>query len=596
MNRLVAALGGLAGLLLLASFLFTPNDAPLPAGYLELFGIAAAGVLAVAAGLLGRAIHLRGVDTSGVMLLLLAILVPAGAIALDMVFRPHPYPMLPVSTVLVLVAAAVVALTGFALAVASRGSPTAGLLLKVIGGALALAAALNALFGLLQYLQVPAPTIIVSELVVLGRSYGNLRQPNLYVLLVCWGYLAGLAMLGMRMRDGQPVGVALRAISCLIVLFVAVSVAVSGSRSGGLYLWVIGVAGVLLPGLSLFQRVVMLAVPVLHAVAWACLVALDLHEVLPFYSTLRSFRDGAAFDGGDISNSRFGVWRDAIAMVLQKPWLGHGFYRLNEALLLGPSSNTVLLNFIHAHNLFIHWAFEFGIPMVILWTSLVGWWAWRIRAALVSPMGMWLALGLVLIFLGNMLEHPWWHPHLLLPSAFAAGALSALGVQGRPARADMKSSLTAPSRPLLVSGLLMVAIAFQAASELRRLAPVYRVSDAQTPLTDRLAGAYATLWFTHWVDQAVVGTLIPVTMESADVQCRLGKKVQSFFLGEYAALNTALACAQQGELLYAAKLVARVQADAPHVVQAYKGRLSEAHSVLFAQLVQRADEYKRRGL
>lgn len=530
-------------------------------------------------------------DRRGATILLGAIFLPAGSIAIDMALRPYPYPMLAVSTVLAITAAGVAAWTGFRLTcMAQAGSIQATILLKAAVAALTAAAAINALFGLLQYLQVPAPKIIVSELVLLGRSYGNLRQPNQYALLISWGYLVGLALMCFKLRSSESPDLLARSLAWLVGVVVAVAVAVSGSRAGGLFLWVIGAAGLVLPHLSRFQRLIMVGVPLIHAAAWVVLVSLDLRDVLPFYSTLRSFGEGADFNQGDVSNSRFGVWRDIWELVRQHPWGGYGFHRLNQTLVTAAPSHTVLLNFVHAHNVFLHWAFEFGIPMVLAWVTLMVAWIWRIRRALVHPLGMWLGIGLLLIVLGNMLEHPWWHPHFLLPCTFAAGALTAFSPSPQRELREFESG--AIGKVLLVSGLLMVLMSVQFAQDIQRVKPVYRHSAAQIPLTDRLQDAYETVWLAHWVDQAVVGTLIPTTIESAVVQCRLGKKVQTFFLGEYAALNTALACAEGGEIDYGAKLVAAVRIDAPHVISAYVRRLPKPQRELFDKLLLRADAYQ----
>jgi O-antigen ligase len=543
-----------AFVLIALSFLFTPNSPPLTSGFLEMLAVAGWGLVAVGAAMLPRLQGNTGLAGRPTLLMTHAVIfLPALFMAVDTIARPYEYPMLAFAGLLCILAAAVTAHAGFVAGSAVLGGdPRARWLVLCAISAIAAAAVLNALVGIVQYLQLAAPLWAVSLLTVMGRIYGNLRQPNQYALLLAWGCLAMLALLHFRVERSR-----VRKLEWpmwwIFAVLLALGVALSGSRAGGVFMWTIGLVTAFVPGLSGRVRLIGIALPIFHAICWYALVALDVAEVLPFFSTLRP-----GFNEGDVSNSRFAIWRDTWTLIQERPLTGYGFFRLNKELLTTDVVSTQLLTLINAHNIFIQWAFEFGIPAVILWSAAALLWLSKVWRVWLKPPLLWGGIGFGLAAAHNLLEHPWWFLHLLLPCAFVAGISAAFASPTMPA-VRTEPSGRAASQPLAWCGIVMVLVSWHVWKDHGRLEPMYQKQAGLPPLAYRLESAYQTVWFRHFVDQAVVGSL----RQPGRPQCELGKRVLNFYMGTYAALNTALACAKAGEVELARKLVAAVERGEP---------------------------------
>lgn len=81
-------------------------------------------------------------------------------------------------------------------------------------------------------------------------------------------------------------------------------------------------------------------------------------------------------------NLRVEVWRLAVDMISQHPWLGTGLG--SYKLLYVPYAVTPYDSVEHAHNLWLMLAAELGIPMMLGITFVVGWCCWRCVVALVT--------------------------------------------------------------------------------------------------------------------------------------------------------------------------------------------------------------------
>lgn len=574
--------GFLATALISLSFLYTPNSGPLTSGFLEFLAAAGWGAAAIWIWTLAKRGEPASEPVAPAWWWLQAIfLLPAFYMGIDSALRPYEYPMLSLAALLCILAASITAHAGYLLGRrVLAGEPHALNALQALVLAVVVAALLNAMIGIAQYLQLPLPTWLGSQLTIMGRSYGNLRQPNQYAQLLCWGVLGLAAWAQFRAQQGA-VGPRRWAVYVAAGTLLAFGTAVSGSRAGGVYLWVIAAAGLVAPGLQRGVRLLLVAIPALHAAAWWGLVALDLAEVLPFYSTLRTYGSGADFNSGDISNSRFAIWRDTWALVQQMPLTGHGFYRLNKELLTNDTVHSNLLNLVNAHNIFLQWAFEFGIPAVVVWTgAAIGWMArvWRVG---MRPPGLWLGLALALPAAHNLIEHSLWFVHFLLPCAFAAGIVTAMSARQQltPEVALREQHQRRVAALLPFAGAAMILISAHMWVDHGRVEPIY-LKTRTPPLAHRLEAAYSTVWFRQFVDQAVVGSL-PL---KGRIHCDLSKKVLNFYLGQWAALNAAVSCASVGEMDLARKLVAAVERGEPQTVQPYSEGLSEQDRALFDQL------------
>jgi len=83
---------------------------------------------------------------------------------------------------------------------------------------------------------------------------------------------------------------------------------------------------------------------------------------------------------GDLSSSRFAIWRDTLGLIRAHPWLGVGFGEFNFAWSLTPFPQRPIAFFDHTHNLPLQLAAELGVPLALTVLALLAvalWQAWR---------------------------------------------------------------------------------------------------------------------------------------------------------------------------------------------------------------------------
>lgn len=264
----------------------------------------------------------------------------------------------------------------------------------------AIAAVLSSAIGLVQFFglaQILAPAVHVPA--YMGDALGNLRQRN---------QLASLLVMGMAaLMWWQARGLALRHVLWMLVLL-ALGLAATASRTG------------------LLQMLFLCAWCWLHrrtdgngsAWVWAS-VTLGLYllfsALLPWllvtttgHGVVGAVSRMAQLDG---CGSRSVLWSNVLHLIGQKPWTGWGWDALRQAHYItaypGPRFCDLLGN---AHNLPLHMAFTWGVPVALLGVmSVLGWIGlskpWRAMTA--DRQLAWAILGV--IGLHSLLEYPLWY-------------------------------------------------------------------------------------------------------------------------------------------------------------------------------------------
>ena len=283
------------------------------------------------------------------------------------------------------------------------------------------AAVLSAGMGLVQYLDLAADFAPWVNQAGPGTVYANLRQRNQLATLCAIG-LAALAW-GATAHGSGGRGQRLRGGLCLLaVALVGMGWGLTGSRTGLLEL-------VLLWLLALVWR---LAAPAPGRV-WPTLAIATLAYLLAASGLLPGLGYGGAaplarvWEGNEVCASRFTLWANVWQAVLQKPWLGWGWGELGYAqfmtLTTGPRFCDLLDN---AHNLPLHLAVSFGLPLALLLVALVLALVWRgqpWRAAQPGTRLAWAVLGVV--GLHSLLEYPLWYGPFQIAVLLAVLQLSA---------------------------------------------------------------------------------------------------------------------------------------------------------------------------
>lgn len=321
-----------------------------------------------------------------------------------------------------------------------------------------------------------------------GRAVGNVRQPNHLATLLLMAAV-GLIWLGQR-RD-WPLLPVLAGMGLLVG-----GVVLSASRTG---LW-FGVPLLLLWGLldrSLARRwrLVLLATPLLAALAWAGMQAWAASGLGVFGAAQRLDQEGAG------SPSRVKILLNAWQLLLQNPG-GVGWGGFNRAWTLSEFPDRPIAFFDHTHNLPLQFLVELGwgvggLLLALLLAALVlaAVAAWR--APRESAAAQRAALVMVLIVaVHSMLEYPLWYAYFLLPTAMALGLAMPRGA-GRPLPWTWGHAL----------GIALIAGSAWALWEYHKLVVIYAPAAQDAPLAERIAAGQRTLLFSRHADYAAATAL-----------------------------------------------------------------------------------------
>ncbi|MBQ0961991.1 O-antigen ligase C-terminal domain-containing protein [Ideonella sp. 4Y11] len=346
------------------------------------------------------------------------------------------------------------------------------------------------------FVQVFAPAwtdgALVARTGYVGRAVGNLRQPNHLSSLLVWALIALVPLA----RSGRWFSLPLpRLLSALTGVVLVWAVVLTASRTGALGMLLLAVWGALDRRMPRVIRLGLLSTPLVYALCWW---GMDLWA----QQTAHTFGAAARLDaGGDISSSRFGIWRNTLALIAAHPWTGVGFGEFNFAWTLGVFPGRPVAFFDHTHNLPLQFMVELGLPASALLTALLlaglvlaarRAWALTDDEAGLRARAAWMMV--LLIGLHSLLEYPLWYAYFLLPTAWAWGhALSGPRAPG-PARA--------PSwLPVGVAMLLATLLALQ---DYAKVVAVFSAGDGRSTLEQRIARGQGSLLFGHHADYAAV--------------------------------------------------------------------------------------------
>lgn len=400
--------------------------------------------------------------------------------------------------------------------------------------ALVLAALLAAVIGLLQYFLGDVGLMPWVQSSIPSQAIGNLRQRNQQGTLLSlglWALLWALAQWGSASRStagSTPTphwwGVAWGAALAWALVLLAAASAATASRTAALQ-WLLVLALVLLwrrsgSGWGWVGMPAWFAALLYLLTSWALPWALEYWTGIPADRLLSRFADDGQGCGG-----RRVLWSNMLQLVAQKPWTGWGWGELDYAHYVTDFSGTrfcVLLD--NAHNLPLHLAVEWGLPVALLVTGgvlgAIGYARpWRER----DPARQ-LAWGvLALIGLHSLLEFPLWYGPFQVATAMALGVLlwpPALRV------ADFAVVLRGGSAIALA---LTLAAGSYAAWDYHRIAQLYKAPAQRDPLyrENTWAKVSGSWLFADQVDFARLTTL-PLTLDHAQTLHDTGLRLLHF--------------------------------------------------------------------
>ena len=458
---------------------------------------------------------------------------------------------------------------------------------------------------------------LIAHSSVAGRAVGNLRQPNHLSSLLLWATIAviGWRELADRFRGSKPKTATITfgplrgsssvdaGLAAAVLALLILAIVLTASRTGLVGVALLALWGLADRRLSHSSRLLLLATPVMYAIAWWGMA-------LWAQAAEQAFGGQQRLAEGDISGSRFRIWADALQLIAAHPWTGVGWGNFNFAWSLTPFPNRHTAFFDHTHNLPLQLAVELGVPMALLICGLLLWGLWRAwRRALAaepaaSAAGRCAVMMVVLIGLHSLLEYPLWYAYFLLPTAFVWGF--ALGLppataglatgervfagevdvgndtpanagapnlrlntepekvaplpeslgQKKPLQARDVATGTARIRswPLVTTGALCVVGAVFSAFDYLSVADIFAARPGAAPLEQRIEAGKQSIFFAHHAHYA-----------AATVSDTPGQEMASFDIASHHLLDTRLmmawakAFAEVGDLDRARHLAERLR-------------------------------------
>ena len=420
---------------------------------------------------------------------------------------------------------------------------------------------------------------------VAGRAVGNLRQPNHLSSVLLW---SAIAFIGYRewcawpknppSGGNRPADVGRHALIVTALALLMFAIVLTASRTGLVGVALLAMWGLADRRLSRSSRWLLIATPVMYAIAWWGMAWWA-------QASEHTFGGQQRLAEGDISGSRFRIWADALQLITAHPWTGVGWGNFNFAWSLTPFPNRHTAFFDHTHNLPLQLAVELGVPMALLICGLLLWALWQAwqRALAADPAasaaGRCAVMMIVLIGLHSLLEYPLWYAYFLLPTAFVWGFALGLpparrgtptgqqaskrvsgdmdeapaskdaadssvpaGGQNLTARPDARSqgqhaqpqgvgerSSRLKSWPLAVAGALCMAGAVFSVFDYLRVADIFEARPGAAPLEQRIDAGKHSLFFAHHAHYA-----------AATISDTPGQEMASFDIASHHLLDTRL--------------------------------------------------------
>jgi O-antigen ligase len=281
----------------------------------------------------------------------------------------------------------------------------------VIAGAWWAAAALSTVMALLQYFEFSEMLRPWVSLTEAGTAYANLRQRNQFATLTA----IGLAVMLWQARRGASLGLAVR-----MAVWFGIGNAASASRTGLVEFLALAVLAMAWPGRSRAQAIVVSSALAAYAAA-AVILPWLLYVTTGVTSVSLWERVTAAGSCG----SRSVLWSNVSHLIAERPWTGWGWGELDFAHFITPYPGARFCDILdNAHDLPLHLAAEFGLPVAALIILLAAAAILRARPWSEADSDRQLAWGVVaVILMHSLLEYPLWYAPFQIAFGLAIGML-----------------------------------------------------------------------------------------------------------------------------------------------------------------------------
>lgn len=337
-------------------------------------------------------------------------------------------------------------------------------------------------------------------------AYANLFQKNLFASLTCVG-LAAIYTLDASKKNLSNL---LFTISS-IVLLTSANVLTS-SRTGFVQFFLIGLTGLLvLKRASIHSPKQLILASMTLYIILTIIVQYDLAAHHNQNAGLLSrINDANAY-------ARLSLWSNIYELVHQKPFLGHGWRSLAYMHYSTDFSGARFMEMLdNAHNLPLHLAVEFGIPVALGFCALVIGLIWKYKPWMETHADRQLAWGILMVIgIHSMVEYPLWYGPFFMTTVIAVGILCADGW-----RAWLLAQTQAAQRAVVFgvrsfAVLLLAGTAF-AAFDYHRVSQIYLQPEERSAWykADPLGAAKKSVLFQSHAKFAEL-QIMPLTRETA---------------------------------------------------------------------------------
>lgn len=264
----------------------------------------------------------------------------------------------------------------------------------------AVAAVLSSAMGLVQFFgqaELWAPALHVPD--YLGDAMGNLRQRNQLASLLAMGMLAVLIWRGLGLSMLQTLW---------MLALLALGMAATASRTGLLQMVFIAWWMLLHRAAPKGREALVLTGLVLGVYALASWLLPELLQHLSGQATDSAMVRMGALGG---CGSRQALWANVLHLVAQHPLGGWGWDQLRYAHYITEYPSLRFCDMLgNAHNLPLHIAFVWGVPVAVLASLGVLVWVVRAKPWKQQGAGSQLAWGVLgVLALHSLLEYPLWY-------------------------------------------------------------------------------------------------------------------------------------------------------------------------------------------
>gem|GEM_PF-2671840 len=398
--------------------------------------------------------------------------------------------------------------------------------------------------ALTQYLGIEVSERIIAPLADRGRIFGNVHQPNQFATLMALG-LPCLVWLHERGK------LSLRAAGFLCAMIV-VTVVLTSSRTGLVQLAC--VATWLLTCKAALRRIATIVLCATVA-AYGLFYLLDRADVLPFFNSSRIPSMGTIVDG--MSSSRLQLWEDTWSLVFQNPWTGIGFGQLEFYRAFSDLPNNLKTIHVNAHLLPLQLAAEYGLPIAVIFFTLIFYALKRAKSAWRDPVSQCALAGVVIVLIHSMTEFPLWYSFILLPFGFLLGLyFGAVPATGKPGKHE-QTSAGLPKRLYLYAALAMLGGIVLGTTHYLPTVAMYVLNTKDITREDRLATAERAFLYKHWIVYNSIGGA-----SYSDISAKpamflpLFEKSSRFYMNEFNMSQYALVLAESGRFEHATRVVA----------------------------------------